>query len=500
MSMRRAIVKETEAIAGFEVLRVLGHSETGGPYLARDIATGRDVSLELLHPDLAETRTFARRFLSEVKVAGSIVHPNVVRILRSGEQQGVVFVASEYVDGRTLQELLAGGCRLPFHVALNLTAQILTGLQCAHGRGVVHRDIKPASLIIDKSGVLKIRDFGIAKTAGTQRSSESGGREQAGQDPADPRSDLFSTGVVLYEMLTGSNPSTTVARILEGTLPSLFEVDPSLPPYVECVLEGLLERDPSQRYQSAQEALAEFYRIRTEHAPRQPDIVAEFLRDPGPVSERLNAAQTLAFLAEAESLLRAGPSRIGQASLLVYRATRCDPRCGAASQKLAELSRSGQFRLGPRQNPNIRELEKALSRDRRCPEILEQLAQLHQAEGSLARAVVYMKRYLRLRPQDGHVARQLSLLTGETPRRPRVSPMTCSLEEGHEDANVRAVDLADVPRRSGYLADWKIGVVAITLAAVFLAFLVHGIGSATREVHALSTVIANERARLNASE
>jgi serine/threonine-protein kinase len=258
----------------YEVLSVLGKGGMGVVYKARDRQLDEVVALKLLRAEaLASEPDLLKRFKQEIKLARSITHRNVLRTHDFGEADGVPFISMEYVEGVDLKELVHHRGALPLGVALSFAKQMCHGLDAAHSRGVVHRDIKPHNmLIIPESGELKITDFGIARpsqvggqdaaltTAGTVMGTpDYMSPEQAQGRPADFRADIYSIGVVLFEALTGQLPfrGDTVTQIIIAHIqqppPRPRSINPRLPQGLEIAVLRCLQKDPDRRWQSVSE-------------------------------------------------------------------------------------------------------------------------------------------------------------------------------------------------------------------------------------------------------
>src|SRR5215831_11764712 len=244
-------------------------------YLAEDQELGRRVAIKILNGRHANDDQFIERFRREAKNAAALNHPNIVSIYDRGEAEDTYYIAMEYLDGRTLKELIVGHGQAPVRVAVEYARQILSALRFAHRHGIVHRDIKPHNVLVDREGRVKVTDFGIAR-AGTSQMTETGSivgtaqylsPEQARGGEVDQRSDLYSLGVVLYELLTGKTPfeGDTPVEIamkhLSNPPKPPSELRPEIPPELDMVVMRALAKDPNERYQSADEMEADLDRI-----------------------------------------------------------------------------------------------------------------------------------------------------------------------------------------------------------------------------------------------
>jgi eukaryotic-like serine/threonine-protein kinase len=259
----------------YRILRKLGTGGMANVYLAEDEVLGRRVAIKILNDRHAGDDQFVERFRREAKNAASLSHPNIVSIYDRGEAEGTYYIAMEYLDGRSLKELIVARGPAPIHLAVDYARQILAAIRFAHRNGIVHRDIKPHNVLVDGEGRLKVTDFGIAR-AGVSQMTEAGSiigtaqylsPEQAKGAPVDQTSDLYSVGVVLYELLTGVVPFSgdTPVEIAMKHL-STVPVPPSakradVPRDLDLVVMRALAKDPSERYQSAEEMDADLRRI-----------------------------------------------------------------------------------------------------------------------------------------------------------------------------------------------------------------------------------------------
>ena len=262
---------EIEKLGRYEILSELGQGAMGVVYKAVDPLIDRTVAIKTINLNLSreELADFEERFNREAKSAGRLNHPNIVTIYDVGRAEHVAFMAMEYLEGRELKEILASGEVLQPDRVAEIIAQVADALAFAHDHGVVHRDIKPANIMVLRNGSVKITDFGIAKMASGSRtqigiilgSPKYMSPEQIAGKPVDGRSDIFSLGVVLYELLTGQSAfggedctlTTIMYRVLNEMPASPSDVNPSIPVAFNYIVARALAKAPEHRYQSARE-------------------------------------------------------------------------------------------------------------------------------------------------------------------------------------------------------------------------------------------------------
>jgi serine/threonine-protein kinase len=251
----------------YRVVRKLGTGGMANVYLAEDQELGRSVAIKMLDERHSQDEQFVERFRREAKNAAGLSHPNIVSIYDRGQAEGTYYIAMEYLEGRTLKELLITRGPTPLAVAIDYARQILSALGFAHRHGIVHRDIKPHNIVVAPDGRLKVTDFGIARS-GTSQMTETGSiigtaqylsPEQAKGAPVTPASDIYSVGIVLYEMLTGTVPFTgdtpleIAMKHLSTTPLPPSEARPDVPHELDSIVLRALAKDPEDRYQSADE-------------------------------------------------------------------------------------------------------------------------------------------------------------------------------------------------------------------------------------------------------
>ncbi len=263
-----ALTLGTVLCSRYEILRPLGRGGMGMVYQARDRVLGGDVAIKVLRSEIAWDAEMAQRFRTEIRLARKVSHKNVCRIHEYGEEGSIRFITMELVEGANLKDLLREG-PLPPERAFDVSVQLAEGLQAVHEHGVIHRDFKPANVMIDGRGVVRLMDFGIAKEVGADRSSPTASGHILGtpeymspeqtRGAVDFRSDVYSLGCVLYEIfsgrapLKGETPAATILNHLNEPPPLEGGAAAPIPPSVRPVLRRALAKNPEARFASAGE-------------------------------------------------------------------------------------------------------------------------------------------------------------------------------------------------------------------------------------------------------
>jgi hypothetical protein len=274
---REELKRQPQPVPGYQMIKLLGRGGMGCVMLARDEKTGRSVAIKSLLPEVAVTEVSLRRFMREIQVAAALDHPNIVRFLESGTNNGAVYLVTEYVEGSDAARLAdAQGGRLPFREAIDIVAQSLDALAYAHNKGYIHRDIKESNILISGTSpnyVAKLTDFGLAKSftqsgmSGITMAGDMAGTF-AYMPPEQirdfrnvrPTSDIYAIGMTAYSLLAGDTAldlgahndiAGTVKAIFEGKVIPLRERAADVPQKVAEVIERALAKDPADRWQSA---------------------------------------------------------------------------------------------------------------------------------------------------------------------------------------------------------------------------------------------------------
>lgn len=255
-----------EQLGPYRIVRLLGRGGMGSVYEGAHQESGERVALKILAPAYADDEAFRGRFAAEIEALKLLRHPNIVRLIGFGEQDGTLFYAMELVEGQSLQEQIRGGKRLPWREVAEIAIQVASALKHAHDSGIIHRDLKPANLLRTPQGLVKLTDFGIAKLFGAAQLTSAGGvigtidymsPEQAEGQGVTARSDLYSLGAVMYALLAGRppfagrTPTEIFHKLRHQSPPPLRTLQCEVPPPMEELIMELLERDPQKRVPTA---------------------------------------------------------------------------------------------------------------------------------------------------------------------------------------------------------------------------------------------------------
>ncbi len=263
----------------YEITELIGEGGMADVYKAVDVVDGKEVAVKILKKEFAESEEFLRRFRNESKAIAVLSHPNIVKIYDVGFSEKIQFIVMEYIDGITLKEYMESERVLNWKDSVHFVTQILRALQHAHERGIVHRDIKPQNIMMFTDGTINVMDFGIAKFAreeGRTATDQAIGTvhyispEQARGDVTDAKSDLYSVGVMLYEMLTGQkpfdtdNPVSIAVMHMQNIAELPRHINPDIPEPIEEIIVHAMEKNPNDRYQTANEMIRDIDRFKAD--------------------------------------------------------------------------------------------------------------------------------------------------------------------------------------------------------------------------------------------
>ena len=265
----------------YEITELIGVGGMADVYKATDIVDNKEVAVKILKKEFAENEEFLRRFRNESKAIALLSHPNIVKVYDVNFSDRLQYIIMEYIDGITLKEYIDAEQMLTWKDSVHFIIQVLRALQHAHDRGIVHRDIKPQNIMLFTDGTIKVMDFGIAKFArednGTQSDQAIGtvhyiSPEQARGDDTDEKSDIYSVGVMLYEMLTGQkpfdtdNPISIAVMHMQNTPKRPREINPDIPVGLEEIILRAMEKDPENRYQTAADMIRDIEAFKSNNA------------------------------------------------------------------------------------------------------------------------------------------------------------------------------------------------------------------------------------------
>ena len=285
------IVKVQKINDRYEIIRVIGEGGMANVYLANDTILNRKVAVKVLRGDLANDEKFVRRFQREALSASSLNHPNIVEMYDVGEDDGNFYIVMEYVDGKNLKQLIKRRTKLSLTEVVDIMKQLTDGISHAHDSFIIHRDIKPQNMLILDNGLVKITDFGIAvalnSTQLTQTNSVMGSvhylpPEQAAGKGATFKSDIYSLGIMMYELITGKLPfrgenAVEIAlKQMKEPIPSIREDNNEIPQAVENIVLKACAKNPKNRYDTAREMYNDLCTCLDEERKNEPKLVYKY--------------------------------------------------------------------------------------------------------------------------------------------------------------------------------------------------------------------------------
>lgn len=275
----------------YQIIKTIGEGGMANVYLAQDLILNRQVAVKVLRGDLADDEKFVRRFQREALSASKLVHPNIVEMYDVGEENGSYYIVMEYINGKTLKNLVKRRGALTLPEVIDIMSQLLSGIMCAHDSYIIHRDIKPQNVLILEDGRVKITDFGIAMALNsnelTQTNSVMGSvhylpPEQANGSGSTIKSDIYSLGILMYELLTGKVPfkgenAVEIAiKQMKEPIPSVCSFNPDIPQSIENIILKACAKNPKNRYDSVNEMYSDLKKALNEDVINQNRIIYQY--------------------------------------------------------------------------------------------------------------------------------------------------------------------------------------------------------------------------------
>ena len=451
-----------------------------------------------------EQRERLLRFEREANLIERLAHINVVRLYDRGVDDSGPWLACEYVEGGSVDDLLARTGPMPTTLAMRLIADVLRGLQAAHGLGVVHRDLKPANLLLSTTGVCKVADFGIAKADDDLVRTAQGvtygspaymSPEQAQGFEIDARSDLFSVGAMAWQLLTGKSPferesvHATLVAVCTGDIGDLVDEAPGVPVVVDLFVRKLLARLPSQRFQTATEALAELQPVVDWIEVHEPGVVARALAAPAETARTLWRAQARCFQQQAEVALRRRPPMRHEAVLAIGLASELVADDVEMQRRLETVEQEHQLRYATTRTHGMSEVVRDLPRTETSLTLLRRAGLTHFEAGNLKDARFFLRRAQRFGGADDEVIQtRLRMLQGnsgfapfELARHATGEVSTVVAEPLRTMRVVRSSPTASAPPMTSTRVSLRaasLGLVAVFAVAIGAGYVIGGKGSA----------------------
>ncbi len=345
---------EKISIANYKIQELIGTGGMANIYKAIQLSLDRPVAMKIMHQHLSMDEGFVARFEKEAKQAAQLHHENIVSIIDYGQGNSDYYIAMEYVDGTNLKQMIERQKRLPLEICLLVCHQVAEGLKFAHSHNITHRDIKPANIILSNDGRVMITDFGIAKGGDDLTITATGqmigspaymSPEQAAGRHVDHRSDIFSLGIILYEIIAGEKPfkgdtyQSMVASIMSHQAEPLQKLRVDVNPEIEALAEKAIVKDPPSRFQSAEEfADAIYAQLERFKLPPIKKLISSFLKNPNKVTEKLRTEKISNHMESALYYLTLGEGRLKDARKEFQEVLRFDKNNKSAKEYLSRLA------------------------------------------------------------------------------------------------------------------------------------------------------------------
>ena len=335
----------------YRLVELIGSGGMANVYRAVQVSLEREVAIKRLHPYLIQNQSFLTRFQKEAKAAASLRHENLVSVIDYGQDAEGYFIVMEYVQGRTLREVLEQG-KAPLEVALLVANKVAAGLAFCHESGIVHRDVKPGNILLSEEGEVKLTDFGIAKaqdasitvTGTTLGSPAYMAPEQLRSMEVDRRADVFSLGVVLYEMLSGKKPfdgdnySAVITSILTAQAKPLCDLSPEIPVRISLLVAQMLEKDPDRRVAGMEEVVERLEELMRYYGVQRRGLLGKFLASPDKFSREAQSQRIKRHIDSGVYYFHLGRGKIDEARREFREALRWDRDNPLAREYLERMS------------------------------------------------------------------------------------------------------------------------------------------------------------------
>lgn len=344
---------DTFSIDNYKVVELIGSGGMANIYKAIQLSLDRPIALKVMHQHLTREEGFVMRFEKEAKLAAQLQHENIVAIIDYGSDKGVYFIAMEHVDGKNLKEILSQQSRLPLEICLLISQQIAEGLKYAHAHNLIHRDIKPSNIILSHDGRVMLTDFGIAKGCDDLTITSTGqmigspaymSPEQAAGRPIDHRSDIFSLGIIMYEIISGQKPfnggtyQEMVQSIMSKQPESLQGMRVDVNPEIEAQVMKALVKDVDSRYQSVEEFADRIYsELQRYKIPPVKKLISSFLSNPIKITNKLRTDKISNHMESALYYVTMGEGRLKEAEKEFQEVLRFDKNNKSAKEYLKKL-------------------------------------------------------------------------------------------------------------------------------------------------------------------
>jgi serine/threonine protein kinase len=341
-------------IDGYDSFEQIAVGGMAAVYRARKISIDKVVAIKVLFPYLASDTSFIDRFQREAKSAAKVQHENIVNVVDFGGADGCYYIVMEFYEGATIADLLKGDAPIPLDIAVAVLLDVCLGLEAAHAKGIVHRDIKPANIIYTNQGGIKIADFGLAKKSDTMTVVTQAGKvlgtpaymspEQAAGDSVGTQSDIFSLGVVAFEMLCRKRPfegnsySEVIEKIQTYEVPPLSHDNPLIRPDFERIVGRMLEKDPARRYQDIADVISDLEQaMETFDIKRDRRRLKKYIKDPAGYAEAFNDKMIARCLSQGTYYMQKGKTHLTEAMQEFKRILYLDPSNERARKHLARI-------------------------------------------------------------------------------------------------------------------------------------------------------------------